>query len=30
MLLLPLYLIQSSLPALPAMAQLMGYPGTTA
>lgn len=29
MLLLPLYLIQSSLPALPAMAQLMGYPGTT-
>ena len=30
MLLLPYYLIQSSLPALPAMAQLMGYPGVTA
>lgn len=30
MLLLPYYLIQSSLPALPAMAQLMGYPGATA
>lgn len=30
LLLLPLYLTQSSMPALPAMAQLMGYPGATA
>lgn len=30
MLLLPLYLTQSSMPALPAMAQLMAYPGATA
>jgi aminoglycoside phosphotransferase (APT) family kinase protein len=30
MLLMPLYLTQSSMPALPAMAQLMGYPGATA
>jgi aminoglycoside phosphotransferase (APT) family kinase protein len=29
-LLLPLYLIQSSLPAMPAMGQLMGYPGVPA
>ncbi len=30
LLLLPLYLTQSSMPALPAMAQLMQYPGMTA
>ena len=30
LLLLPLYLTQSSMPALPAMAQLMAYPGATA
>jgi hypothetical protein len=30
MLLLPLYVAQSSMPALPAMAQLMGYAGVPA